>query len=158
MTIAIGERFPDVPLKTCGPEGPGDLSTGAFLAGRKVVLFALPGAFTPGCSNTHMPGFVVNADRILTKGVDAIACLAVNDAFVLCAWQKDQNAQAITMLADGNAELTRALGLEKDASGAGMGMRCQRFAMLLDDGVVTWLGIDEQGVDQSSAETVLARL
>lgn len=158
MTIAIGERFPDVPLKTCGPEGPGDLSTGAFLAGRKVVLFALPGAFTPGCSNTHMPGFVVNADRILAKGVDAIACLAVNDAFVLCAWQKDQNAQAITMLADGNAELTRALGLEKDASGAGMGLRCQRFAMLLDDGVVTWLGIDEQGVDQSSAETVLARL
>lgn len=158
MTIAIGERFPDVPLKTCGSEGPGDLSTGAFLAGRKVVLFALPGAFTPGCSNTHMPGFVVNADRILAKGVDAIACLAVNDAFVLCAWQKDQNAQAITMLADGNAELTRALGLEKDASGAGMGLRCQRFAMLLDDGVVTWLGIDEQGVDQSSAETVLARL
>lgn len=158
MTIAIGERFPDVTLKTCGPEGPGDLSTGAFLAGRKVVLFALPGAFTPGCSNTHMPGFVVNADRILAKGVDAIACLAVNDAFVLCAWQKDQNAQAITMLADGNAELTRALGLEKDASGAGMGLRCQRFAMLLDDGVVTWLGIDEQGVDQSSAETVLARL
>ncbi len=158
MTIAIGERFPDVTLKTCGSEGPGDLSTGAFLAGRKVVLFALPGAFTPGCSNTHMPGFVVNADRILAKGVDAIACLAVNDAFVLCAWQKDQNAQAITMLADGNAELTRALGLEKDASGAGMGLRCQRFAMLLDDGVVTWLGIDEQGVDQSSAETVLARL
>src|SRR5690554_7395675 len=95
MTIAIGERFPDVTLKTCGSEGPGDLSTGAFLAGRKVVLFALPGAFTPGCSNTHMPGFVVNADRILAKGVDAIACLAVNDAFVLCAWQKDQNAQAI---------------------------------------------------------------
>ena len=158
MTIAIGERFPDVTLKTCGSEGPGDLSTGAFLAGRKVVLFALPGAFTPGCSNTHMPGFVVNADRILAKGVDAIACLAVNDAFVLCAWQKDQNAQAITMLADGNAELTRALGLEKDASGAGMGLRCQRFAMILDDGVVTWLGIDEQGVDQSSAETVLARL
>lgn len=158
MTIAIGERFPDVTLKTCGSEGPGDLSTGAFLAGRKVVLFALPGAFTPGCSNTHMPGFVVNADRILAKGVDAIACLAVNDAFVLCAWQKDQNAQAITMLADGNAELTRALGLEKDASGADMGLRCQRFAMLLDDGVVTWLGIDEQGVDQSSAETVLARL
>src|SRR5690554_7126230 len=133
MTIAIGERFPDVTLKTCGSEGPGDLSTGAFLAGRKVVLFALPGAFTPGCSNTHMPGFVVNADRILAKGVDAIACLAVNDAFVLCAWQKDQNAQAITMLADGNVELTRALGLEKDASGADMGLRCQRFAMLLDD-------------------------
>jgi len=158
MTIATGDRFPDVTLKTNGPEGPQDLSTGEFLAGRKVALFAVPGAFTPGCSNTHMPGFVVNADKILAKGVDAIACLAVNDAFVMGAWQRDQNAEAITMLADGNAELTRALGLEKDASAAGMGTRCQRFAMLLDDGVVTYLGIDEKGVEQSSAETLLAHL
>ncbi|SDN71864.1 peroxiredoxin [Halomonas shengliensis] len=158
MTIATGDRFPDVTLKTNGPEGPQDLSTGEFLAGRKVALFAVPGAFTPGCSNTHMPGFVVNADKILAKGVDAIACLSVNDAFVMGAWQRDQNAEAITMLADGNAELTRALGLEKDASAAGMGTRCQRFAMLIDDGVVTYLGIDEKGVDQSSAETLLAHL
>ena len=158
MTIATGDRFPDVTLKTNGPEGPQDLSTGEFLAGRKVALFAVPGAFTPGCSNTHMPGFVVNADKLLAKGVDAIACLAVNDAFVMGAWQRDQNAEAITMLADGNAELTRALGLEKDASAAGMGTRCQRFAMLIDDGVVTYLGIDEKGVDQSSAETLLAQL
>jgi len=158
MTIATGDRFPDVTLKTNGPEGPQDLSTGEFLAGRKVALFAVPGAFTPGCSNTHMPGFVVNADKILAKGVDAIACLSVNDAFVMGAWQRDQNAEAITMLADGNAELTRALGLEKDASAAGMGTRCQRFAMLLDDGVVTYLGIDEKGVEQSSAETLLAHL
>ncbi|MEQ5801507.1 peroxiredoxin [Halomonas sp. H10-9-1] len=158
MTIATGDRFPDVTIKTNGPDGPEDLSTGNFFAGRKVVLFAVPGAFTPGCSNTHMPGFVVNADKIFAKGVDAIACLAVNDAFVMGAWQRDQNAQAITMLADGNAELTRALGLEKDASAAGMGTRCQRFAMLLDDGVVTYLGIDEKGVDQSSAETLLAQL
>ncbi|NAW35357.1 peroxiredoxin [Halomonas alimentaria] len=158
MTIATGERFPDVTIKTNGPEGPQDLSTGDFLTGRKVVLFAVPGAFTPGCSNTHMPGFVVNADKILAKGVDAIACLAVNDAFVMAAWQRDQNAEAITMLADGNAELTRALGLEKDASGAGMGVRCQRFAMIVDDGVVKYLGIDAKGVEQSSAETVLAQL
>ncbi len=158
MTIATGDRFPDVTLKTNGPEGPQDLSTGEFLAGRKVALFAVPGAFTPGCSNTHMPGFVVNADKLLAKGVDAIACLSVNDAFVMGAWQRDQNAEAITMLADGNAELTRALGLEKDASAAGMGTRCQRFAMLLDDGVVTYLGIDEKGVEQSSAETLLAQL
>ncbi|MGE4534430.1 peroxiredoxin [Halomonas sp.] len=158
MTIATGDRFPDVTLKTNGPEGPQDISTGDFLAGRKVALFAVPGAFTPGCSNTHMPGFVVNADKILAKGVDAIACLSVNDAFVMGAWQRDQNAEAITMLADGNAELTHALGLEKDASAAGMGTRCQRFAMLLDDGVVTYLGIDEKGVDQSSAETLLAQL
>lgn len=158
MTIATGDRFPDVTIKTNGPEGPQDLNTGDFLAGRKVVLFAVPGAFTPGCSNTHMPGFVVNADKILAKGVDAIACLAVNDAFVMGAWQRDQNADAITMLADGNAELTRALGLEKDASGAGMGTRCQRFAMIVDDGVVKYLGIDAKGVEQSSAETVLAQL
>lgn len=158
MTIATGDRFPDVTIKTNGPEGPQDLNTGDFLAGRKVVLFAVPGAFTPGCSNTHMPGFVVNADKILAKGVDAIACLAVNDAFVMGAWQRDQNAEAITMLADGNAELTRALGLEKDASSAGMGVRCQRFAMIVDDGVVKYLGIDAKGVEQSSAETVLAQL
>ncbi|MGM0915697.1 MAG: peroxiredoxin [Pseudomonadota bacterium] len=158
MTIATGDRFPDVTIKTNGPEGPEDLNTGDFFAGRKVVLFAVPGAFTPGCSNTHMPGFVVNADKILAKGVGAIACLAVNDAFVMGAWQRDQNAEAITMLADGNAELTRAVGLEKDASGAGMGMRCQRFAMIVDDGVVKYLGIDAKGVEQSSAETVLAQL
>lgn len=158
MTIATGDRFPDVTLKTNGPEGPQDISTGDFLAGRKVALFAVPGAFTPGCSNTHMPGFVVNADKLLAKGVDAIACLSVNDAFVMGAWQRDQNAEAITMLADGNAELTRALGLEKDASATGMGTRCQRFAMLLDDGVVKYLGIDEKGVDKSSAETLLAQL
>ena len=158
MTIATGDRFPDVTIKTNGPEGPEDLNTGDFLTGRKVVLFAVPGAFTPGCSNTHMPGFVVNADKILAKGVDAIACLAVNDAFVMGAWQRDQNAEAITMLADGNAELTRALGLEKDASAAGMGTRCQRFAMIVDDGVVKYLGIDAKGVEQSSAETVLAQL
>lgn len=158
MTIATGDRFPDVTIKTNGPEGPEDLNTGDFLTGRKVVLFAVPGAFTPGCSNTHMPGFVVNADKILAKGVDAIACLSVNDAFVMGAWQRDQNAEAITMLADGNAELTRALGLEKDASSAGMGVRCQRFAMIVDDGVVKYLGIDAKGVEQSSAETVLAQL
>ncbi len=113
MTIATGDRFPDVTIKTNGPEGPEDLNTGDFFAGRKVVLFAVPGAFTPGCSNTHMPGFVVNADKILAKGVGAIACLAVNDAFVMGAWQRDQNAEAITMLADGNAELTGRWGWRK---------------------------------------------
>ncbi|MFO7649066.1 MULTISPECIES: peroxiredoxin [Halomonas] len=158
MTIAIGDRFPDVTIKTNGPDGPEDLNTGEFLAGRRVALFAVPGAFTPGCSNTHMPGFVVNADKIHAKGVDAIACLAVNDAFVMGAWQRDQNAEAITMLADGSAELTRALGLEKDASAAGMGTRCQRFAMIVDDGVVKYLGIDTKSVEQSSAEALLSQL
>ncbi|MFP4138067.1 MAG: peroxiredoxin [Halomonas sp.] len=158
MTIRTGDRFPDVTIKTNGPDGPEDLNTGDFLAGRKVALFAVPGAFTPGCSNTHMPGFVVNADKILAKGIDAIACLSVNDAFVMDAWQRDQNAKAFTMLADGSAELTRALGMEIDRHAAGMGTRCKRFAAIVDDGVVTFLGVDEKGVENSSAETLLAQL
>lgn len=117
MTISVGDTLPDVTLKTNGAGGPEDISTGELFAGKRVVLFAVPGAFTPGCSNTHMPGFVIHADEILAKGVDRIACLAVNDAFVMAAWQKHQNAEAMTMLADGNAEFTRALGLELDASG-----------------------------------------
>ncbi|MDR5867441.1 peroxiredoxin [Halomonas koreensis] len=160
MTIAIGDRLPDVTIKTNGPEGPEDLATGDFFAGRRVVLFAVPGAFTPGCSNTHMPGFVVRADDILAAGADAIACLAVNDAFVMDAWQKDQNAQAMTMLADGNADFTRALGLDMDASGGGMGTRSKRFALIADDGVVEYLGIDTRKgvIEASSADTVLAQL
>ncbi|TDB05041.1 peroxiredoxin [Halomonas marinisediminis] len=158
MTITTGERIPDVTIKTNGAEGPEDIRTSELFSGKKVVLFAVPGAFTPGCSNTHMPGFVVNADKLLAQGVDTIACLAVNDAFVMGAWQQDQNAQAITMLADGNAELTRALGLELDASGGGMGIRCKRFAAIVNDGVVEYLGVDDKGVDKSSAETVMAQL
>ncbi|KXS37780.1 MAG: redoxin domain protein [Halomonadaceae bacterium T82-2] len=158
MAISIGDKLPDITLKTNGANGPEDLSTGDLFAGKRVVLFAVPGAFTPGCSNTHMPGFVIKADEILARGVDTIACMAVNDAFVLDAWQKDQNAERITMLADGNAEFTRALGLELDASGGGMGIRSKRFALIADDGVVTYLGVDSKGVDQSSAETVLGQL
>lgn len=157
MTIAVGDTLPTLTIKTNGAKGPEDLNTGDFFKGRKVVLFAVPGAFTPGCSVTHMPGFVVNADALLEK-VDAIGCLAVNDAFVMDAWQKDQNAEHITMLADGNAEFTRALGLELDASGFGMGPRSKRFALIANDGVVEYLGIDDQGVDKSSAETVLGQL
>ena len=157
MTIAVGDTLPALTIKTNGAEGPEDLNTGDFFKGRKVALFAVPGAFTPGCSNTHMPGFVVNADALLEK-VDAIACMAVNDAFVMDAWQKDQNAEHITMLADGNAEFTKALGLELDASGFGMGPRSKRFAMIVSDGVVDYIGIDDKGVDKSSAETVLAQL
>ncbi len=127
MTIAIGDRIPDITLKTNGEQGPEDIATGELFAGKRVVLFAVPGAFTPGCSNTHMPGFVVNADKLLDK-VDVVACMAVNDAFVMDAWQKDQNAERITMLADGNAEFARALGLEMDASAGGMGTRSKRFA------------------------------
>lgn len=157
MSISTGDTLPAITIKTNGPNGPEDLNTGTFFSGRKVVLFAVPGAFTPGCSNTHMPGFVVNADAILEK-VDAIACMAVNDAFVMDAWQKDQNAERITMLADGNAEFAKALGLELDASGFGMGPRSKRFAMIVNDGVVEYIGIDDKGVNKSSAETVLAQL
>jgi peroxiredoxin len=157
MTIAAGDKIPNVTIKTNGEKGPQDISTGEFFQGRKVVLFAVPGAFTPGCSNTHMPGFVVNADEILEK-VDAIACMAVNDAFVMGAWQENQNAEKITMLADGNAEFAKVLGLELDATGGGMGIRSKRFALIANDGVVEYLGVDAKGVDQSSAETVLEQL
>ncbi|WP_136069376.1 peroxiredoxin [Modicisalibacter radicis] len=158
MTISTGDKIPDVTIKTNGAEGPEDISTGELFAGKRVVLFAVPGAFTPGCSNTHMPGFVVKADEILARGVDTIACMAVNDAFVMDAWQKSQNAQAFTMLADGNADFARALGLDMDASGGGMGTRSKRFAMIVNDGVIEYLGVDAKGVDQSSAETVLGKL
>ncbi|QTP58343.1 peroxiredoxin [Billgrantia antri] len=159
MPISVGDKIPDVTLKTNGPDGPEDISTGELFAGKRVVLFGVPGAFTPGCSNTHMPGFVIKADKVLEKA-DTLACMAVNDAFVMRAWQKDQNAEAILMLADGNAELTRALGMEKDASGACMGTRSLRFALIAEDGVATYVGIDtERGVvDKSSVDTVLAHL
>ncbi|TGG94095.1 peroxiredoxin [Natronospirillum operosum] len=158
MTIATGDRIPDIKLKTNGPEGPQDISTGDVFKGKKVVLFAVPGAFTPGCSNTHMPGFVVKADEILARGVDTIACMSVNDAFVMDAWQRDQNAEKILMLADGNADLARAMDLELDATGGSMGIRSKRFAMIVNDGVVEYLGVDDKGIDKSSAETVLSKL
>lgn len=158
MTIAIGDTLPRATLKTNGPDGPADISTDELFKGKRVVLFGVPGAFTPGCSNTHMPGFVVHADEILSKSVDTIACMAVNDAFVMDAWQKDQNAERITMVADGNAEFTHALGLDMDVSAMGMGTRCKRFALVANDGVVEYIGVDPKGVDASSAETVLHKL
>lgn len=158
MAIAVGEKIPETTLHRMGEKGPEPIKTSELFSGRRVVLFAVPGAFTPGCSQTHMPGFVVNVDDILAKGVDEVACVAVNDAFVMDAWGKNQNAERITMLADGNAELAEKLGLAMDASGFGMGKRSKRYALIADDGVVQWIGIDDKGVDQSSAETVLAQL
>ncbi|WP_104205284.1 peroxiredoxin [Billgrantia saliphila] len=159
MPISVGDRIPDIKIKTVGSDGPEDISTGELCAGKRVVIFGVPGAFTPGCSNTHMPGFVVKADKVLEK-VDTLACVAVNDAFVMRAWQQDQNAQSIVMLADGNAEFTHAIGMEKDASGACMGTRSQRYALIVEDGVVTYVGVDtERGVvDKSSVDTILAQL
>ncbi|PMR72519.1 peroxiredoxin [Billgrantia endophytica] len=160
MPLSVGDKIPDIALKTNGPDGPNDIDTGKLFAGKRVVLFAVPGAFTPGCSNTHMPGFVVKADEILAKGVDVLACLSVNDAFVMDAWQKNQNAHDMLMLADGNADFTRATGLENDRTASGMGVRSHRYALIADDGVVQYIGVDtERGVvDSSSADAVLAHL
>jgi len=146
-------------MKVMGEQGPTDITTEDIFAGKKVVLFAVPGAFTPGCSLTHLPGYVVNADKIKASGVDSIVCMAVNDAFVMDAWGKSQNAEEMLMLADGNGELTAALGLELDGSGFGLGTRSQRFAMVVEDGTVTHLNVEPgAGVDVSSAETMMGLL
>lgn len=159
MTIQVGDKIPACTMKTMGENGPEDITTDAIFGGKKVVLFAVPGAFTPGCSMTHLPGYVVNADKIKAAGVDTIVCMAVNDAFVMGAWGEAQNAQELLMLADGNGELTAALGLELDGSGFGLGQRSQRFAMVVDDGTVSNLNVETgPGVDVSSAETMMALL
>lgn len=159
MTIKTGDKIPECTLKTMGDKGPADITTQEIFSGKKVVLFAVPGAFTPGCSITHLPGYVVNADKIKAKGVDTIACISVNDAFVMGAWGEAQNASELLMLADGNGDFTAALGLELDGSGFGMGTRSQRFAMIVDDGTVSHLNVEEgAGVDVSSAETMMALL
>lgn len=158
MTIQVGDTIPSATLKKMGAQGPEDVSTDELFKGKKSVLFAVPGAFTPGCTLTHLPGFVVNADKLKAKGVDNIVCLAVNDAFVMDAWGKSQNADEIIMVADGNADFTRQLGMELDASGAGMGTRSKRYAMILEDGKVTYLGVDAKAIQESSAEAVLEHL
>lgn len=158
MTIQTGDSIPEVTLKTMGENGPEAISTADIFNGKKVVLFAVPGAFTPTCSAAHLPGFVVNVDAIKAKGVDTVACTSVNDVFVMNAWGKAQNAEHILMLADGNAELATALGLTLDGSGFGMGTRSKRYAMIVDNGVVTHLAVDEKGFELSSAEAILAAL
>lgn len=159
MTIKVGDRIPAVNLNVMSETGPSAVSTEEFFGGKKVVLFSVPGAFTPTCSAKHLPGFVTHADEILAKGVDAIACVAVNDVFVMNAWGKSANADKLHMLADGNGDFAKALGLELDASGFGMGQRSQRFALVADDGVVTHLFVEAPGEFRvSSAEHVLASL
>lgn len=159
MTIKVGDKVPASTLKVMGEKGPTDISTDDIFSGKKVLLFAVPGAFTPGCSVTHLPGYVVNADKIKAKGVDTIACMSVNDAFVMGAWGQAQNAEELLMLADGNGDFTAALGLELDGRGFGLGTRSQRFAMIVDDGTITHLNVEPgAGVDVSSAETMMALL
>ena len=160
MTIKLGDSVPSVTLMQMKDGGPKPVKTDDLFAGKKVVVFALPGAFTPTCSAKHLPGFVQNADAIKAKGVDAIACVSVNDAFVMGAWGEQQKVgDKIMMLADGNGDLTKALGLELDGSRFGMGKRSQRFAMIVDNGVVTKLNVEEPGAFAvSSAEHVLTEL
>ena len=161
MPIKNGESLPaDVKLKEMGDQGPKDVTVGELTQGKKVVFFAVPGAFTPTCSMKHLPGFVEQAATIKGKGVDEIVCLSVNDAFVMGAWGKDQGASGkVRMVADGNGELTRALGLEMDASGFGMGTRSQRYAMIVKDGKVEQLRVEPgPGLNASSAQSVLEKL
>ena len=158
MTIKAGDKVPSGMFTVMGAEGPTGISTADIFDGKKVVLFAVPGAFTPTCSMAHLPGFVVHVDDIKAKGVDTVACMSVNDVFVLHAWGQSANAEHLMMLADGNAEFTAALGLELDGTGFGMGKRSQRFAMIVDDGIVSMLNVDAGALEGSSAETVLAAL
>jgi peroxiredoxin len=152
--IEVGNRVPEGTFKVMTGSGPAPLTTGELFAGKKVVFFSVPGAFTPTCSNKHLPGYVRNAEGIKAKGIDTIACMAVNDVFVMDAWGKAQGADGkVLMLADGNAEFTKALGLELDASKSGMGIRSKRFSMVVDDGVVKELHVEAPGEFKvSSAE------
>ena len=160
MTISVGDQIPAVTVKKLGEDGMSEINTGEALAGKKVVIFGLPGAFTPTCSAKHLPGFIAKLDDLKAKGVDEVYCMSVNDAFVMKAWSDDQGAGGkVEMLPDGNGELTKALGLELDVHAAGMGNRCKRFVLVAENGKVTHLAVEEPGAfEVSSAEAVLQNL
>src|SRR5580693_3256155 len=160
MAIAVGDRIPDVKVFTYGETGPEATTSGEVLGHGKVVLFAVPGAFTPTCSDHHLPGFVMRAEELTAKGVDKIVCVSVNDPFVMSAWGHDQKVgRSVVMLADGNGEFTAATGLVMDGSGFGLGARSQRYAAIIEDGVVVWLAVEPgPGLKASSVEEVLAAL
>ncbi len=160
MTIKAGDRMPEGQLAVMGADGPEAIDTQKLFGGKKVVLFSVPGAFTPTCSAKHLPGFVDNADALKARGVDTIACMAVNDVFVMSAWGDSANADGkVMMLADGNGTYTKALGLELDGTAFGLGLRGQRFSVIVDDGVITELNVEAPGAfDVSSAEAALAQL
>ena len=160
MTIKVGDSIPAMKLMQATADGPKEVSTDELFAGKKVALFAVPGAFTPTCSAKHLPGFVANAAALRAKGVDVIACMAVNDAFVMGAWAKDQGiTDQVVMLADGAAALTKAMGLEFDLTTRGLGVRCQRFALVAKGGKVTHVAVEAPGAfEVSKAEAVLAAL
>ena len=159
MPIKEGDKLPSVKLNMMKDGKPAAVTTDELFAGKKVVLFAVPGAFTPTCSMAHLPGFVVNADKIKAKGVDSIICLSVNDAFVMDAWGKDKNAENLLMVGDGNGDFTKAVGLEMDGSGFGLGKRSQRYAMIVENGVVKKLNVEAPGkFEVSGADKMLAQL
>jgi peroxiredoxin len=160
MTIKVGDKIPPVTLRVMSDEGPKELSTEELFGGKKVVVFALPGAFTPTCSAKHLPGYVQQADAITGKGVDTIACISVNDAFVMHAWGNDQNVGGkVKMVADGSGDFARAVGLELDVAARGMGMRSQRYSMVVEDGVVSSLNVEAAGkFEVSDADTVLGQV
>jgi peroxiredoxin len=160
MSIQTGEKMPSGSFAIMTETGPGELSTDELFSGKKVVLLSVPGAFTPTCSAKHLPGFVEQANELLASGVDTIACMAVNDVFVMDAWGKDRGVgDKVAMLADGNGDYARALGLELDGTGFGMGMRGQRFAIVVDDGVATHVAVEAPGqFEVSKAEAILASL
>ena len=160
MTLSVGDRLPEASFMTMTADGPTKLTTDDVFKGKTVALFAVPGAFTPTCSAKHLPGFVEKADEIRAKGVDTIACLSVNDVFVMDAWAKDQKAgDDVVMLADGNGDFAKATGLEMDGSGFGMGTRAQRFSMIVKDGVVSELNVEAPGEFKvSSADHILGQL
>ena len=156
MTISVGDKLPEVTMIKATAEGPQPAQSAEFFAGKKVALFSVPGAFTPTCSAKHLPGFIEHQQQIRDQGVDAIACMSVNDTFVMHAWGQQASAEGIDMLADGNGEFAEKLGLDLDATAWGMGFRSQRFAMLVDDGVVKELLVEAPGeFSVSSAEHVL---
>lgn len=160
MAVSVGDKIPDVEVRTMGEEGPTPVRTGDVLGKGKVVLFAVPGAFTPGCSKIHLPGFVEQAQAVTDKGVDTIACISVNDAFVMDAWGKDQHVDGkILMLGDGNGEFATAMGLTMDGAGIGLGLRSQRYAAIIEDGVIKSLDVEPgRTIEVSSCSAVLSRL
>lgn len=160
MTIKEGDKLPDATFMHMTADGPAPITTSELFSGKKVALFAVPGAFTPTCSAQHLPSYVTHHDALKAKGIDTIACVAVNDAFVMGAWGEDRNVgDKVLMLADGNAEFSKAIGLELDASGFGLGIRCQRYSMIVDDGVVTKLNTEApMEYKTSSAEYMLEQL
>ena len=159
MTISVGTKFPSVTIKHVTPEGGKDVDVAALFAGKHVVLFTLPGAFTPTCSAKHLPGFVEKEAELKAKGIDEVACVSVNDAFVMGAWGKSAGAGDITLLADGNGDFAKAIGLTMDGSGFGMGTRSQRYSMIVNDGVVEQLNVEAPGEFKvSSAEHLLSEI